>query len=118
MKNLLSFWFIFCFLLIRLAYPQADSISELIEKDVLNADDLVLFADSSRIRIITAGRISTNLEDLPFTVYVITHEDIPVRYPAVQPCRYYLLVTRAEVGKKFCRHYSLVPQGCLWHNPS
>ncbi|MQY80407.1 MAG: TonB-dependent receptor plug domain-containing protein [Bacteroidetes bacterium] len=76
MKYLLSFWFIFCFLLIRLAYPQADSISGLIEKDALNANDLVLFADSSRIRIITAGRISTNLEDLPFTVYVITHEDI------------------------------------------
>ncbi len=44
--------------------------------DVLQAEDLVFSVDSSRLNVISAGRISRNLSELPLTVYVISHEEI------------------------------------------
>lgn len=44
--------------------------------DTLKAGDLLFPVDSNRMRMISAGRISKRLEDLPLTIYVITHEEI------------------------------------------
>jgi len=55
---------------------QTDTTSTDIQKNILQADDLVFSIDTSRLKIISAGRISKNLDELPLTVYVISHEEI------------------------------------------
>ncbi len=57
-------------------YCQPDTLTGRIETDILRSEDLVFTTDSSRLRIISAGRISKNLDELPLTVYVVSHEDI------------------------------------------
>lgn len=43
---------------------------------VLGTENLEFQSDSNRLKIISAGRISANLDDLPLEVYVISHEEI------------------------------------------
>jgi outer membrane receptor protein involved in Fe transport len=69
-------WFIISWVLVQYAVPQADTTFNWIQKDVLQAEDLVFPVDSERLKIISAGRISKNLDELPLTVYVISHEEI------------------------------------------
>ena len=57
-------------------FPQADSAFTEIQQDKLQAEDLVFSPDTSRLNVISAGRISKDLDELPLTVYVISHEDI------------------------------------------
>ncbi len=56
-------------------FPQADTSAGL-QLDLLQAGDIVFSIDSSRLNVISAGRISKNLDELPLTVYVISHEEI------------------------------------------
>lgn len=67
---LLSWIFTVC------AFSQADTAYERIPLDLLEASDLVFPPDTDRMNVITAGRISKNLDELPLTVYVISHEEI------------------------------------------
>jgi outer membrane receptor protein involved in Fe transport len=69
-------WFIISWVFVQYAVPQTDTTSNWIQKDVLQAEDLVFPVDSERLKIISAGRISKNLDELPLTVYVISHEEI------------------------------------------
>lgn len=57
-------------------YAQTDTNIFSIQPDTLRLEDIVLFADSGKLDFITAGRISKSLEDLPFTAYIVTREDI------------------------------------------
>ncbi len=57
-------------------YPQTDTAETSLQIDLLQAEDLVFSVDSSKLNVISAGRISKNLDELPLTVYVISHEDI------------------------------------------
>jgi len=57
-------------------YPQADIADSSLEIDLLQAQDLVFLTDSNRMNVISAGRISKNLDELPLTVYVISREEI------------------------------------------
>lgn len=47
-----------------------------IDLQLLGAENLEFRSDSNRLKIISAGRISANLDDLPLEVYVISHEEI------------------------------------------
>ncbi|MFC2116027.1 TonB-dependent receptor [Bacteroidota bacterium] len=57
-------------------FPQADSAHTGIQPDLLQAKHLVFSTDSNRLNAISAGRISKNLNELPLTVYVISHDEI------------------------------------------
>jgi outer membrane receptor for ferrienterochelin and colicin len=57
-------------------FPQADTAGSLTGLDLLQAGDLVFSTDSNWMNVISAGRISKNLDELPLTVYVISHEEI------------------------------------------
>ena len=57
-------------------FPQADTAGSGIQVDLLQADDIVFTSDSNRLNVISAGRISKNLDELPLTTYVISHEEI------------------------------------------
>ncbi len=56
--------------------PQPDTALSVIQNYALQAGDLVFKADTNRLNVISAGRISKNLDELPLTVYVISHEEI------------------------------------------
>jgi outer membrane cobalamin receptor len=58
------------------AFPQADTAGSHTGLDLLQAGDLVFPTDSNWMNVISAGRISKNLDELPLTVYVISHEEI------------------------------------------
>ncbi|KPK87793.1 MAG: hypothetical protein AMS27_01295 [Bacteroides sp. SM23_62_1] len=58
------------------SFSQVDSSYSAIDKDILQAEDLIFSIDSSRLKVISAGRISKNLDELPLTVYVVSHEEI------------------------------------------
>ena len=58
------------------AFCQQDTMLPEYPLEVLNADDLMFHADSSRMKIISTGRFSKNLDDLPLEVYVVSHEEI------------------------------------------
>ncbi len=47
-----------------------------ISRNVLNSGDLILHTDSFRTKVIAASRSVKDIEDLPVTIYVVTHEDI------------------------------------------
>ncbi len=68
--------FILSWIIVQYAIPQTDTTFNDVQKDVLQADDLIFPVDSERLKIISAGRISKNLDELPLTVYVISHEEI------------------------------------------
>ena len=57
-------------------YSQSDTAQAEIQIDVLQAEDLVFTTDSGRLNVISAGRISKNLDELPLTTYIISHEEI------------------------------------------
>lgn len=61
---------------IKCIFAQVDTSFMGIEKDILQAEDLIFSIDSSRLKVISAGRISKNLDELPLTVYVVSHEEI------------------------------------------
>jgi hemoglobin/transferrin/lactoferrin receptor protein len=69
---------LFSFLLIftLCAFPQDDTAGSVIQIDLLQAEDLVFQKDTNWLNIISAGRISKNLEELPLTVHIISHEEI------------------------------------------
>ena len=70
---------IILFLLFGAIHPirsQADSMEAEIQPFRLQMEDLVFPVDTGRLNIISAGRISKNLDELPLTVYVISHEEI------------------------------------------
>ncbi len=58
------------------SFSQVDTVVDLIGLQTLGAEDLEFRSDSNRLKIISAGRISANLDDLPLEVYVISHEEI------------------------------------------
>lgn len=55
---------------------QQDTIRPRIPLEALNAGDLLFHPDTGRLKIISTGRFSKNLDDLPLEVYVISHEEI------------------------------------------
>jgi outer membrane receptor for ferrienterochelin and colicin len=57
-------------------FSQIDTTFTGIQNDILSTEDLVFSIDSSRLKMISAGRISKNLDELPLTVYVVSHEEI------------------------------------------
>jgi hemoglobin/transferrin/lactoferrin receptor protein len=61
---------------VQYAVSQSDTTLNWIQKDVLKAEDLVFPIDSENLKIISAGRITKNLDELPLTVYVVSHEEI------------------------------------------
>lgn len=68
--------FILSFIYIQCIFPQIDTSYSGIDKNILQAGDLIFSIDSSRLKVISAGRISKNLDELPLTVYVVSHEEI------------------------------------------
>ena len=68
--------FIISWVIVQNVIPQTDTTISEIKKDILQAEDLIFPIDSERLKIISAGRISKNLDELPLTVYVISHEEI------------------------------------------
>jgi outer membrane receptor for ferrienterochelin and colicin len=68
--------FILSCIFIQHVFSQTDTSYSGIDKNVLQAEDLIFSIDSSRLKIISAGRISKNLDELPLTVYVVSHEEI------------------------------------------
>jgi outer membrane cobalamin receptor len=62
--------------LAKSAYPQTDTLRKAISLESLSADNLKFYQDSNRLKVISTGRLSKNLDDLPFTVYVVSHEEI------------------------------------------
>lgn len=65
-----------CLGCIRPAGAQADSSASVIPSLSLGLDNLQYPVDSSRLKMVSAGRISRSLEELPLSVYVVTHEEI------------------------------------------
>ncbi len=57
-------------------FSQAGTGLDTITLQMLGAENLEFSSDSNRLKIISAGRISANLDDLPLEVYVISHEEI------------------------------------------
>ena len=55
---------------------QEDISTTEIQPNSLNAADLKFAVDSGGLNVISAGRISKNLDELPHTVYIISHEEI------------------------------------------
>ena len=55
---------------------QNDSTYSYIERDLLGLENLKEWKDTSGIKVISASRSAKNIEDLPITIYVITHEEI------------------------------------------
>lgn len=55
---------------------QQDSLRPEFPMEVLNADDLMFHVDTNRHKIISTGRFSKNLDDLPLEIYVVSHEEI------------------------------------------
>lgn len=53
-------------------YP--DSLA--VQQKRFDADDLILHVDSFKTKVVAVSRSAKNIEDLPMTIYVITHEDI------------------------------------------
>lgn len=62
-------------LVVQLA-GQQDTVSPDLPLEVMEADDLLVHADTNLLKIISTGRFSKNLDDLPLEVYVISHEEI------------------------------------------
>ncbi|HKK63295.1 MAG TPA: TonB-dependent receptor plug domain-containing protein, partial [Bacteroidales bacterium] len=63
-------------LLSLLMHAQEDSTAVVIPMKQLQVEHLQIPEDSSRNQIISAGRISRNISELPLQVYVITEEEI------------------------------------------
>jgi outer membrane receptor for ferrienterochelin and colicin len=57
-------------------FPQDSTAGEALQVDLLDADDIVFASDSGELNMISAGRISRNLDELPLTTYVISHDEI------------------------------------------
>ncbi|HDR89727.1 MAG TPA: hypothetical protein ENN63_08905 [Bacteroidetes bacterium] len=55
---------------------QTDTVPVTVKPHALGADDLVFLPDSARLKMVRTGRISRNLEELPLTVYIVSHEEI------------------------------------------
>ena len=55
---------------------QNDTIDSFLKHDVLGVDNLLNLQDSSSLKVISASRSAKNIDDLPVTIYVITHEEI------------------------------------------
>jgi outer membrane cobalamin receptor len=67
----------FSFLIVgTTVFSQAETGLDTIPLQMLGAENLEFKSDSNRLKIISAGRISANLDDLPLEVYVISHEEI------------------------------------------
>ena len=65
-----------CFAAMLSASAQEDTLDTRLPLEVLGAGDLQFHEDTSRLKIISTGRFSKNLEDLPLEVYVISREEI------------------------------------------
>ncbi len=59
-----------------IAFAQPDSAMNSIDLSLLGVDNLEFRSDSNQLKMISAGRISANLDELPLEVYVISHEEI------------------------------------------
>ena len=53
-----------------------DTVFSGIPFEVMEAGDLEFHPDTGRLKIISTGRFSMNVDDLPLEVYVISHEEI------------------------------------------
>ncbi len=74
-----SNYIILLFLFVLFAFNikgQNDSTYSYIERDLLGLENLKEWKDTSGIKVISASRSAKNIEDLPITIYVITHEEI------------------------------------------
>jgi hemoglobin/transferrin/lactoferrin receptor protein len=48
----------------------------LLQQKLLGANDLILHVDSFKTKVVAVSRSAKNIEDLPMTIYVVTHEEI------------------------------------------
>lgn len=55
---------------------QQGAVSSDVRLEVMEAEDLLFHADTNRLKIISTGRFSKSLDELPLEVYVISHEEI------------------------------------------
>jgi len=76
MKNeAIIFILAFSTLVLPVAAQQEAVLSD-VRLEVMEADDLLFYADTNRLKIISTGRFSKSLDELPLEVYVISHEEI------------------------------------------
>lgn len=73
-----TFWYltILPLLLIGNSLLAQDEPSVFLERDLLDVEDIIPVTSSNDMQVVAASRSSKNLTDLPFTVYVITREEI------------------------------------------
>ena len=62
-----------CLLTVR---AQQDSVLTGLRMEILNSEDLLFHPDTNRLKIISTGRFSKSLDELPLEIYVISHEEI------------------------------------------
>lgn len=65
-----------CCVLVLPVSAQQDTILSGIPLEVMEADDLLFHVDTNRLKIISTGRFSKSLDELPLEIYVISHEEI------------------------------------------
>lgn len=76
MKYLFNIAVVLIVLAVGVFNLQAQHDSVLVSQKLMGPDDLVFHIDSFKTKVIAASRSTKNIEDLPFTIYVITHEEI------------------------------------------
>lgn len=55
---------------------QNDSLNSFLKRDVLGIENLGNIQDSLLMKVVSASRSAKYIEDLPVTIYVITHKEI------------------------------------------
>ncbi|MCK5168532.1 MAG: TonB-dependent receptor plug domain-containing protein, partial [Bacteroidales bacterium] len=63
-------------LLVLNTIGQNDTTYSFLKRDLLGLENIRELEDTSGIKVISASRSAKNIEDLPITIYVITHEEI------------------------------------------
>lgn len=74
-REAIIFILAFSTLVLPVAAQQEAVLSD-VRLEVMEADDLLFHADTNRLKIISTGRFSKSLDELPLEVYVISHEEI------------------------------------------
>jgi len=72
--NSLTFFLFLAGLLLPVQSQVPDSLP--LAQKILGPGDLILHTDSFKTKVVAVSRSAKNVEDLPMTIYVITHEDI------------------------------------------
>jgi len=69
-------WIVTCTLLVLPVAAQQEPVLSDARLEVMEAYDLLFHEDTNRMKIISTGRFSKSLDELPLEVYVISHEEI------------------------------------------